>query len=1047
MVEEDARPLVQEGNENSVKPSVESVAERRQVTILFADLSGFTQLTETISQEELHGLMLRFFTEVDTVLTSYGGSIDKHIGDAVMALFGAPVTHGNDNERAINAAINLHVCMEKLSSELGHKLRVHIGIASGLVVASGADSGAHQEYTVLGDSVNLASRLVDHAKPGETLISDEAKRDALEIFELADMGSITVKGISSPVKAWKVLGLATEDNRREVSPLFGRQRETRQFESILDTSQDTEAGQTVYIRGEPGIGKTRLVKEFVNQATLKGFICHSTIVLDFGTGKQRDGTSSLIDSLVHVDPDQSQRDQELIVKETVAQELLDSDQSIFLKNLLDIPLSGSEKIDFHAMDNQHRTRGRQDVILTLLKRMSKQQPVLLLIEDLHWADPPTLELILRISELCAYTKLLLVITSRPEGGELKNFWNQLVDHASLATMNLAPLSERVAMEFAGHYLEANNDFAIECIKRAEGNPLFLEQLLRNAESMGKDQVPGSIRSIVLSRVDRLDYEDRRGLLAASVLGQRFSIGDVRYLIEDESWQADALEALQLIRSTADGYLFAHAMIWESVYSTLLKDQLSKLHRRAARRLGDNDLILKAEHLARAESPGAAAAFLAAATDQFRLYRYESARSLAENGLALVKDRGEQHGLQMCLGECLRELGELEESINTFEKALEAANTDIARCRAWIGLAAAIRVTDRLNQALEILEKAETTATGDPRLVSEMSQIHYHRGNIYFPMGNITGCLEEHEKALDLAQKADDKNNEARAMSGMGDAFYSSGRMKLALDYFQKCVDLSEQHGFGRIVVSNQSMVAWTLLYMCQMERSLDMAKHAVESAERAGQHRSEMVARLTAARSLLENGQYSEAQVNIEQGLKIVESLKADRFKAFFLIFQARLPNFGGLSKSETIKALNTAIEQCRESGHGFIGPWLLGTMAIISDDPSDSRKALQEGESFLNSGCVGHNYFGFYEDAMSVSLSIGDLSEAERYAAALEAYMHDEPLSLYEFRISLTRILIEHYKNPRDKAVNSSLHEFHSKALDFGLNRTAATTLAVLPG
>lgn len=158
--------------ESKPSPAMTSEGERRQVTVLFSDISGFTQLSNELDGEEVHGLLNRYFQAVDAIIEGYGGSIDKHMGDNVMAVFGAPVAHTNDPERAVRAASDIHRAMKALSADSGREIRTHIGIASGQVIASGTGSTAHQEYTVTGDTVNLASRLDDLAVPGETLVSN-----------------------------------------------------------------------------------------------------------------------------------------------------------------------------------------------------------------------------------------------------------------------------------------------------------------------------------------------------------------------------------------------------------------------------------------------------------------------------------------------------------------------------------------------------------------------------------------------------------------------------------------------------------------------------------------------------------------------------------------------------------------------------------------------------------------------------------------------------------------------------------------------------------
>ena len=193
--------LSEEGLERVPPTPATASGERRQVTILFADLAGFTELSSALDAEELHAVVSRFFEAADRVVAHYGGTVDKHMGDAVMALFGAPVAHGDDPLRAVRAAFDIHVAMAGLSAELGRALEVHVGIASGEVVAGGLGSEHRREYTVLGDSVNLAARLDDLAGAGETLIADAVYRAVSAAVDCAALGEVPVKGLERPVPA------------------------------------------------------------------------------------------------------------------------------------------------------------------------------------------------------------------------------------------------------------------------------------------------------------------------------------------------------------------------------------------------------------------------------------------------------------------------------------------------------------------------------------------------------------------------------------------------------------------------------------------------------------------------------------------------------------------------------------------------------------------------------------------------------------------------------------------------------------------------------
>jgi class 3 adenylate cyclase len=213
-------------------PAAPSEGERRQVTVLFADLSGHTRLTSELDAEELHELMLCFFRAVDREVENYGGTVDEHTGDCVMAVFGAPVAHGNDCERAVRAALAIHkVALPAVSEAAGRQLRAHVGIATGQVVVS-HKSGPGQTFALTGQSVNLASRLADAAGPGATLISKPVWQTVSNLVIADGMGEVAVKGLECPIAAWRVLGLrntTAEPSRRFV----GRRAELSQFEAVV----------------------------------------------------------------------------------------------------------------------------------------------------------------------------------------------------------------------------------------------------------------------------------------------------------------------------------------------------------------------------------------------------------------------------------------------------------------------------------------------------------------------------------------------------------------------------------------------------------------------------------------------------------------------------------------------------------------------------------------------------------------------------------------------------------------------------------------------
>ena len=319
--------------EPSAAPSLGG--ERRQVTILFADLAGFTELSNELDAEEVHGLVSRYFEVADDIVEHYGGTVDKHIGDAVMALFGTPIAHDDDPLLALRAACDMHGAVAEVSRGAGRELAIHIGIASGEVVAGGLGSDSRQDYTVLSESVNLASRLDSLAGAGETLISEAVYRAVDAQVDCEAMGEVTVKGLDKPVRVWRALRISGQTGQDRQSQSVGRQSELRQFTGVIEACQETGSGQAVVVRGEAGMGKTRLVEEFTAIAEARGFASHKGLVLDFGVGKGQDAVRSLVRSLLGLSGG-GEAERDAAAERAQEAGWADADQRVFLNDLLDL---------------------------------------------------------------------------------------------------------------------------------------------------------------------------------------------------------------------------------------------------------------------------------------------------------------------------------------------------------------------------------------------------------------------------------------------------------------------------------------------------------------------------------------------------------------------------------------------------------------------------------------------------------------------------------------------------------------------------------------
>ncbi|BCF92250.1 hypothetical protein PPGU16_53170 [Paraburkholderia largidicola] len=997
--------------------------ERRQVAVLFADMCGFTDLSRELDPEELLAVLDGYFEQVDDIVERHGGHIDKHLGDCVMAVFGAPRSHGNDLERAVRAALAITDAMPGLSRALGRSLSIHIGIAVGQVVASGTGSAAHREYTVTGETVNLASRLTDAAGPGEILISEAVWRPLADRLDCVARGALAVKGFAEAVSVWRLAGLRRSSVSR---PLVGRRDELRQFQGILESCSRTGRGHIVHVRGEPGIGKTRLVEECQREANELGFACHSALVLDFGSRAGRDAIRSLVRGLLAIDDASDGNDGTTAVARAIADGLADAGDAPFLHDLIDVPQPPGGRALYEAMDNAMRVRGRRNVMVRLVQHASRAQPRLIVVEDIHWADRSTLRDLAELATAAAGCPAVLMLTGRPQGDSLDERWDA-PGNASYSLFDLGPLNDGDARLMAESFA-CTDDLAARCIERAAGNPLFLEQLLSNAGKTVGSGVPGSVQSLVQARLDGLDPMDKTVLRVASVFGQFFEKEAISHMLDGADVVLEPLMMSRLLRRQGSGFIFHHALIRDAVYDGLLKSQRRELHRRAAQWYAQRDAVLRAEHLDRAADDEAPAAYCEAARSQAAGYHYEFALRLVERGLELTTARTDRVALECLRGNILHDTGDMTSALGAFETALAAAATDAERCQAWIGRATVKRVIDDLDGAWSDLDCAAAVASADG-LLREAARIHFLRGNLCFPRGEIEGCVREHERSLVLAREARDYEQEAAALGGLGDGEYMRGRMISAHDAFSRCIELCQRHGFGRIEVANLPMRAITAWFAGKVMEGLDAANASVAAAEKVGHLRALAVAHHAAWHCLYQLAEWDRAWEHVGPALQCARELKSRRFEAEALALRAELHRVAG-RRREALDDIEEALAISRETGMAYLGASYLGILARVSDDIGGCEQALKEGAALLAAGAVSHNHYLFRRDALDACIDWGMWDAAAVHAAALEDYTCREPSPFSAFVVARGRALIAYGRGDRGFALLGELQRLKEEGL-----------------
>ncbi|TME77867.1 MAG: hypothetical protein E6I48_01415 [Chloroflexi bacterium] len=581
--------------------------ERRLVTVLFADFAGFTELADQMDPEELQVLVSGIFEDLAEEAIRHDGTIEKFIGDAIFVVFGAPVAHEDDPQRALRTALAMQRVFAdhaaRVKKERGVEFGLRIGIHTGMVVAGAVRSVA--EYGVMGDTVNIASRLQSVAGPAEIYVTQTTFRLTNREFSFREVGPIELKGKDKPILAYALIGERT-DVRPSIeiaAPLVGRWMEL----SRLDLAyQSARLGRTevVLIAGEPGIGKSRLASEFIGLATAaeegsKAADAPRVMRWTFSRVNQRSYAGFIEPILVELSVQPTDVDGVTRVGEKL-QELGFANPLMIAPTLAQfLHLPG---VSEPASDSEEWKRAMYIVVYDVIAALARQHPLLYVLEDLHFADAASLDLLWFLASRASRVPILFLLAQRlgpgsPEPKPSRTNFTQLV---------LEPLSD----EEAARIVEATLDWIPDelrdrIVARAGGNPFFIEESLRSLVESGaaeKDasgewhlrerpaalEVPATLHAVVASRIDRLPPTARECIQLAAVIGQRFGDRVLREAGGDRIADAvDQLIAADLVLEAVPGerregrYRFKHAVVQEVAYNTLLVRRRIELHRRVA----------------------------------------------------------------------------------------------------------------------------------------------------------------------------------------------------------------------------------------------------------------------------------------------------------------------------------------------------------------------------------------------------------------------------------------------------------------------------------
>ena len=588
--------------------------ERRVVTVLFSDLVGFTSMGEGADPEELKHLVDRCFQRLVADITAFGGTVDKIIGDAILALFGAPTAHEDDPERALRAAFRMRRSLEDFSAERGLDLQMRIGINTGEVLVGALQAGG--DYTAMGDTVNIASRLQSIADAGEVLVGGATHAATSGVVDYTPRGEIGLRGRDEPVEVFSASGeLAPPGRRRSasLSPLVGRELEYALLQSALDTAVARRRAQLVQIVGQAGMGKTRLAREAAAEAEAR----HGAIVLE-SMARPYDETNPLrcigdaIASAAGVGSSDSTviatRRISSLVADVLQPQSADYSESASyeeIDEITDVVLAVLGRVGTgDAAEIEWRAEATLRSLRRFLGALARLRPVLLLLSDVHWADERLLLLLEQLLASLAAQRFVVITTARWTVDEQR--WQVPPGRHSTVVLNLDPLSREATTELVAELLGANvpAHIAEQLYERSGGNPFFLEEislLLREAGVVGPGarsdheersiaELPDTLRGLVAARLDALSAPERRLVDAASVIGGGGSIDDLLALTapeapDDPDHDADShrdsvfqrLVDKDILTSEADSWTFRSDVVRDVAYSMLTKAARAERH--------------------------------------------------------------------------------------------------------------------------------------------------------------------------------------------------------------------------------------------------------------------------------------------------------------------------------------------------------------------------------------------------------------------------------------------------------------------------------------
>jgi class 3 adenylate cyclase len=551
--------------------------ERKLVTILFTDVTGSTSLGEQLDPESLRGVMTRYYDVGRSAVEAHGGTVEKFIGDAVMAVFGVPQVHEDDALRGVRAALELRDKVETLNDELESRFGVRLSLRTG--VTTGEVFVGSGEVFATGDAVNVAARLEQAASPGEVLIGEPTEQLVRHLVDLEPLEPLDLKGKAEPVAAWRVLGLVSDAaaGAGRSGPLVGRELELAVLREAHEAAVVDRRCQLVILAGPAGIGKSRLVRELVTSEA-DGSRVFSGQCLPYGEGITFWPLAQVVRAAAGIDAAMAADDVRRCISSTLGP---DADAEVIAERIAGaIGLAGGNAPPEEIFWAVRR----------FIASLAGDSPAVVVFDDVHWAEPTLFDLVDHLASSIRDASVLLLCCARPELFDVRPEWSE---HPDARTIVLAPFSEeetRRLIDALGAGVPLEPELRERVSAAAGGNPLFVAEMLamlveRGATGNGVP-MPPTIQALLTARLDQLEPREHTFLARASVVGEEFSLDAARALGDDGDLVSvvDALVRKELITTSpgGDSMRFSHLLLRDAAYAAVPKAVRADLHERYAR---------------------------------------------------------------------------------------------------------------------------------------------------------------------------------------------------------------------------------------------------------------------------------------------------------------------------------------------------------------------------------------------------------------------------------------------------------------------------------